>query len=89
MWFVRKTGRFFAPGGEFLYESTADGTRLRETLLRADARMIRALPHHGSAMFRREAYVAAGGYRKAFRFAQDLDLWIRMARLGEIRIQAD
>jgi hypothetical protein len=35
-------------------------------------------------MFRRDAYMAAGGYRAQFRFAQDLDLWVRMARLGRI-----
>ncbi len=38
--------------------------------------------HHGSAMFRRHAYEAAGGYRAAFRFGQDWDLWYRLAVLG-------
>ena len=28
---------------------------------------------------RRDAYLAAGGYREAFYFAQDLDLWTRLA----------
>ena len=38
--------------------------------------------HHGSVMFRREAYVKAGGYRPAFYYAQDWDLWYRLAALG-------
>jgi GT2 family glycosyltransferase len=38
--------------------------------------------HHGSVMFRREAYERAGGYRAAFRFGQDWDLWYRLAALG-------
>jgi len=38
--------------------------------------------HHGSVKFRREAYVKAGGYRPAFYYAQDWDLWYRLAALG-------
>jgi glycosyltransferase involved in cell wall biosynthesis len=38
--------------------------------------------HHGSVMFRRDAYVKAGGYRAAFYYAQDWDLWYRLAALG-------
>jgi glycosyltransferase involved in cell wall biosynthesis len=37
---------------------------------------------HPSVMFRREAYVRAGGYRAAFYYAQDWDLWYRLAALG-------
>lgn len=36
---------------------------------------------HGEVMYRRSVYVAAGGYRKEFKFGQDRDLWIRMARI--------
>lgn len=42
--------------------------------------------HHGSVMFRREAYERAGGYRAAFRFGQDFDLWFRIAELGQFQI---
>jgi hypothetical protein len=38
--------------------------------------------HHGSVMFRKEAYLKAGGYRTAFYYAQDWDLWFRLAALG-------
>jgi hypothetical protein len=35
---------------------------------------------HGEVMIRRSALERAGGYRPEFRFAQDLDLWLRIAR---------
>jgi glycosyltransferase involved in cell wall biosynthesis len=38
--------------------------------------------HHGSVMFRRAAYLASGGYRPAFYFAQDIDLWLRLVDRG-------
>jgi glycosyltransferase involved in cell wall biosynthesis len=34
---------------------------------------------HGSVMIRREALDRVGGYREAFRLAQDYDLWLRLA----------
>jgi len=33
---------------------------------------------HPSVMMRREAVLAAGGYREAFRHAEDYDLWLRL-----------
>ena len=76
----------FAPGGEALYTTTADGASIRTSLLRDPVTSICGLPHHGSAMFRREAYEAAGGYRADFYFAQDLDLWIRLAQRGRVAV---
>ena len=35
---------------------------------------------HGEVMFRRAIYDYVGGYRTVFSFAQDRDLWFRMAR---------
>jgi glycosyltransferase involved in cell wall biosynthesis len=78
--------RFVEPHGDTLYVSRADGADVTRSLTADDATRIHALPAHGSAMFRRDAYLAAGGYRAAFRFAQDLDLWIRLARRGSIAI---
>ena len=40
------------------------------------------VPHHGSVMIRRSAYRLAGGYRSAFYYGQDWDLWYRLAPLG-------
>jgi glycosyltransferase involved in cell wall biosynthesis len=74
--------RFVDPDGDLLYIARADGGEVRRSLLTDDASHIHALPHHGSAMFRRDAYTRAGGYRAEFRVAQDLDLWIRIARDG-------
>ena len=39
---------------------------------------------HGSIMFRREAFEAAGGYRTAADFWEDLDLYRRMGSLGDL-----
>lgn len=75
---------YFAPGGETLYVVEGDGDSVRQSLLRDSPENIRSISHHGSAMFRRDAYVAAGGYRREFRVAQDLDLWMRMAAAGRV-----
>jgi glycosyltransferase involved in cell wall biosynthesis len=41
---------------------------------------------HGSVIMRRDAYEAAGGYRPAFYFGQDWDLWYRLAKIGTFQI---
>ncbi|MFZ2491706.1 MAG: glycosyltransferase family A protein [Thermoanaerobaculia bacterium] len=74
------------PAKERLYVVKGDGDNVRHSLLHDDASTILGLPHHGSAMFRREAYEAAGGYRAEFYFGQDIDLWIRIAALGGVHI---
>jgi len=35
---------------------------------------------HGEVMMRRATYEAAGGYRREFKFCQDIDLWLRAAK---------
>jgi hypothetical protein len=42
--------------------------------------------HHGSVMFRRDAYERAGGYRAEFYYGQDWDLWYRIAAVGKFQI---
>lgn len=37
---------------------------------------------HGEVVFRRQVYDLVGGYRAEFRFAQDSDLWLRMAKVA-------
>jgi glycosyltransferase involved in cell wall biosynthesis len=81
---VTCTTRYVGPEQEFLYDTFIDGEETRRSLLQSDEKQIHGLTSHGSAMFRRDAYAAAGGYRPEFYFAQDLDLWIRIARLGRI-----
>ncbi len=39
---------------------------------------------HGSVMFTKDAYERAGGYRAAFQFAQDADLWLRLSEVADI-----
>jgi len=34
---------------------------------------------HGSCMFRKDLFNDIGGYREEFRYAQDIDLWLRMS----------
>jgi glycosyltransferase involved in cell wall biosynthesis len=41
--------------------------------------------HHGAVMFRRDAYERAGGYRAAFYYGQDFDLWYRLAEIGKFQ----
>lgn len=48
--------------------------------LRAPARF----PPHSSALFRREAALAGGGYRQRLRRAEDWDLWLRLSDIGEL-----
>lgn len=81
--------RFVDSVGDTLYIARADGEEVRNSLLHDDAAHVHGITAHGSAMFRRDAYLAAGGYREQFRAAQDLDLWIRLARIGTIGICDD
>jgi len=39
---------------------------------------------HPTVMFRTDAVRRAGGYRRAFTYAEDYDLWIRLSKLGRI-----
>lgn len=39
---------------------------------------------HPAAMFRKNEFNAVGGYRLEFIHAEDLDLWLRMAEVGEL-----
>ncbi len=73
--------RVIGPGDELLYEKcdfpgSAEATR---RLLHE-----RMGPIHGTVMFRAEDYHAVGGYRAEFYYAQDSDLWLRLAERGRI-----
>jgi hypothetical protein len=60
-----------------------NGLDFREALL------VRNLFTHGEVMFRRRLYEEIGGYRSFFRFAQDIDLWLRMSSKASYRILED
>jgi len=83
---VATTTRFVTSEGELLYFGRGDGDEIRRSVLHDGAEKIHGVPHHGSVMFRRDAYLAAGGYREPFRVAQDLDLWVRLAARGRFVI---
>jgi glycosyltransferase involved in cell wall biosynthesis len=74
------------PVGEPLFTTAHHQRDIRGSLLRDGLPAITSLPHHGAAMFRAAAYREAGGYRAQFRVAQDIDLWMRMAKLGGIAV---
>jgi len=78
--FVSSWAKVIGPNGELLDEIVRDNPptpNLREG---------QGPCGHGSVMMRREAYVRAGGYRSQFRFAQDWDLWWRLAEQGSLAI---
>ena len=42
--------------------------------------------YHGSVTFRRDVADQVGGYLSCFEAAQDLSLWLRMARVGRLKV---
>lgn len=81
--------RFVAPRGELMYEVSQDQERAVEYLLSLDSTRVRGPSSHSSVMFLRSAYEAVGGYRGQFYFAQDLDLWVRLAEKGRYVVLPD
>ena len=75
--------RMLAPRGEHLFDVIRDGDELQRGLTEATADSYRGPTHHGATIFRREAYRRAGGYRSQWRVSQDVDLWLRLAEIGE------
>ena len=76
---------FIGPEGEALFTTTHAEKDVRGPLLRAGIDAL-AAPPHAAAVIRTEAYRRVGGYRAEFYFAQDTDLWIRMAAVGDLCI---
>jgi glycosyltransferase involved in cell wall biosynthesis len=76
---------FIGPQGEFLFRTTTDEVTLNRHLSETSSALT-GPPHHGSAMLRAAVYRDVGGYRDAFYFAQDLDLWARLAERGQFGI---
>jgi hypothetical protein len=74
--------RYVGPRGESLYDTIVSEDDATAGLLTLDAKRLLGPSHHGSTMFRRDLYEQVGGYREQFYFAQDLDLWTRLAERG-------
>jgi glycosyltransferase involved in cell wall biosynthesis len=82
--FVSCWSEAVGPCGEFLYDVRYVGNPIALT---DNLRQFRhSVAGHGSVMFRREHYEKVGGYRPQFYFAQDLDLWLRLADIGQYAI---
>lgn len=76
------------------------GTRNIDHTHNTDKNLIIDLPHdkliekmfkinpfcHSSVIFKKDAYLLAGGYDTSYYTAQDLDLWFRMSNYGELAI---
>lgn len=80
--------QFVGPFGEPLYTVEIDEARLNRLLQVGEQARYAGPSHHASMMFRRSAYEAVGGYRAAFYFAQDLDLWTRLIERGRFAVVA-
>ncbi len=79
---------FVGPKQEPLFAAEIDEAALNRMLAQGVNGRYAGPSHHGSMMFRRGAYEAAGGYRAAFHFAQDLDLWTRLIEQGPFAVVA-
>lgn len=87
--FVSCWTEYVGPKGELLYDFRGSGRAVEPQMIidpRAPHCHIDGPTHHGSVMFRRDAYELAGGYRPAFRFGQDWDLWYRLAEIGRFQM---
>jgi glycosyltransferase involved in cell wall biosynthesis len=80
--FVSCGTRYVGPKGEHLYDVNQDTGEATTHLLALNPDEVIGPSHHGSTLFSRSLYERVEGYRSAFYFAQDLDLWIRLAEHG-------
>lgn len=80
--------RYQGPNQEFI-EDVIPTQPLLDTIYNTEPSSIFGASHHGATMFTRAAYETVGGYRMAFPVAQDIDLWIRLAEVGQYRPVAD
>jgi glycosyltransferase involved in cell wall biosynthesis len=86
--FVSSATLFAGPELEPLHVARSTGAAITPAFILdlANARTIIDGPtHHGSVMFRRDAYERVAGYRAAFYYGQDFDLWYRLAEIGKFQ----
>ena len=88
--FVACWTAFVGPEQEPMYVTRGTGVASAAPahIIDVDARhgTVDAPTSHPAVMFRRDAYERAGGYRAAFYYAQDWDLWYRLAEQGMFQI---
>ena len=83
-WTLLATGVRYSVDGLVVLESHMLTPELQAGLSAGRPQDVFGPPHHGATMFRRDAYEQAGGYRPEFYFAQDIDLWLRLAEIGGV-----
>jgi glycosyltransferase involved in cell wall biosynthesis len=84
--FISCWTEFCGPAGEFLFLAKGTGRASESMDILDDANekgVIDGPASHASVMFRRDIYIKASGYRPEFYYAQDWDLWYRMAEIGK------
>jgi len=90
--FVSSATQYVGPELEPLQVIRGTGRALQPELVidLSDPGILKDGPtHHGAVMFRRDAYERAGGYRQAFYYGQDFDLWYRLAEIGKFQAIGD
>lgn len=83
--FVSGWTEYIGPAGEHLHVTTGTGRATIPIAILDDTLEWGTLDgptSHPSVMFRKSAYEDTGGYRLAFRYGQDWDLWYRLAERG-------
>jgi glycosyltransferase involved in cell wall biosynthesis len=83
--FVSCWSEFCGPQTELLFIQKGTGKASKPTQIidnRTDKGVVDGPACHPSVMFYRAAYLKAGGYRPDFYYAQDWDLWYRLAEVG-------
>ena len=75
--------RYVGPKDEHLFDVSYNSGDATDYLLTLRMNQIRGPSSHPSTLFHRSLYERVGGYRAAFYFAQDLDLWVRLAEVGK------
>jgi glycosyltransferase involved in cell wall biosynthesis len=74
------------PAGEYLFTSKGNELPTYPVDILSEEEewgLVDGPTHHGSVMFHKESYHSVGGYRSAFYFGQDWDLWYRLAETGK------
>jgi glycosyltransferase involved in cell wall biosynthesis len=77
--FIDDAGRFLRDGHPAL-----ENEEIQQRILAGDCVL-----NHPSVMMRRDAVQSVGGYRVEFEPAEDLDLWLRLAEIGQLANLAD
>ncbi len=80
---------YVGPSGEHLYEVKRNPDNATERLRTSRVDTIQGPSSHPSTIFPRSLYEDIKGYRSTFYFAQDIDIWIRLAERGEHIVMPD